>query len=216
MWVGLCEISAGDVKAGSICWNPMAFDARISHVFANPAVGTPPFVSGFWLRNSAGTYDPTIFQGLVDAMAANWADSLNPVIWSGLHGGTLVADVSSDTETAQFVSAIDSSDTSGQSTAIGIAIRAIFQAPRPPKGRANGMYIPLPTASAANVEGVISGTALDAVTTWGDATLALLDLHDWVWVAHHQIGGPSAPVTRTSVTGASAAGTASYLRRRYR
>lgn len=189
---------------------------KFDHEFAGAVVGTPPFIFTIWCYSPSGSTDEGEISDVKDIVRAAYNDNIAPILWDGLHAGVLKITLDDGSEVVEFASTLDNGGSGAQSYAPQVAIRAKFLALRPPKGRLNSCYFPLPNADNVNQEGTVDSTAQSAVETWGTDLLAVAGVGDWAWSSRHQVGGPTAAITWRSNLGAAAAPTASYLRGRYR
>jgi hypothetical protein len=192
-----------------------ASTAIVAYTWIHAEAGTPPFQCAFNLTST----DDVPTDNAAD-MVENFADAFNsnllPIFWSGLQTGSCVVTVESSLGETSADAGLDIPTGSEETPMPGTSYRVILEAPRPPKGRANAMYFPLPDGGHVNVEGVVDDAAKTAIAAWGEAVLTYVATTDWEWDAIHQIGGPTAEKFYVPVSGVHSAPTASFLRRRYR
>jgi hypothetical protein len=192
-----------------------AVEVFADHVWLTPDVGTPPFVTGIYLRSTDDSPSTTP-SDLAAAIAGAWSTDLKSRIWDGIGPGTLQLTIRGDAGETVYSTALDDATGGTQTTATGWALRCIFEAPRLFRQRNNCCYFPLPDGSNVNQEGVVNTGTKDDVSSWGTDLISNLSDTDFRWYSRHQLGGPTGDVTYAEITGAHSAATASFLRRRYR
>lgn len=179
-------------------------------------MGTPPFVCGLWFLAPADA-DSESIEGLCSIVRDAYNDHLAYVTSSQLDDGTVRGQYADDTSAYDVsVGTLSPNNVNGPRNG-GWAARIILQGSRPPGGRANSMYAPMPAENLYNEAGTFTGgspTYATTVGTWAEQLLDDVEPTVFQWRNRHFLGTEDA--SSSSVTGASLAPTASFLRLRYR
>lgn len=189
--------------------------ARVTFVWEDPAIGTPPFTTGLWLQRSSTPSPADNFQALAIIRGA-WDDNLVPACNSGLGAGRLDLVWQEPTEVLTASSEIDNAGGGGQTRGAGYSFRARLLASRPAGARDNCQYFPMPDTTYYGVSGATAGGIGDIFSAYGSDIIGGLDDTDWTWVARHYIDSDGHDESVAPVTGVDLANTVSFLRKRYR
>jgi hypothetical protein len=186
---------------------------RISHVWNNPATGTPPYVTGMWALAPDEADEESVL-GLLNNIKAVYNDAFDALQNDALGPGELVGNYADETTAYDVtVTGLDPAGGGGYGNP-GWSLRAVLQGARPPRGRANQMYWPYVDTTYYNAAGTVAGGASTLLTNWADDILDVFEPSVFQWRNRHFVGTPEA--SSSMVTGVSVAPTMSFLQRRYR
>jgi hypothetical protein len=193
----------------------MSIIATVEHVFTSSLAGTPPFNFGFHISLAEDT-DGALLTSFADAVATAYQGTIRQNLTDALNTGNVIVTTPDPSGERVFTAAIGTGTGAGSTTPPGCSFRWVFDAPRPPKARANAMYLPLASPGLYDADGSVHSSVNDNAVAWGGAILDACGDLGGAWVAIHQVGGKSAPIVTKLVTGAHSAPTVSFLRKRYR
>ncbi len=197
-----------------ICNNAlMAGWLRISHVWNNPAKGTPPFVTGMWALAPADADEESVV-GLLSNIRDVYNDAFDAFQNAALGAGVMVGNYSDETSAFDVTQGTITPAGGGSYGNPGWALRAVLQGSRPPGGRANSMYWPFVDTTYYATDGTVAGGASTLLNNWADDILDVFEPSPFQWRNRHFMGTPEA--SSSMVTGISASSTMSFMQRRYR
>ena len=146
---------------------------RISHVWNNPATGTPPYVTGMWALAPDEADEESVL-GLLNNIKAVYNDAFDALQNDALGPGELVGNYADETTAYDVtVTGLDPAGGGGYGNP-GWSLRAVLQGARPPRGRANQMYWPYVDTTYYTAAGTVAGGASTLLNNWADDILDVL------------------------------------------
>lgn len=191
----------------------MAGWLRISHVWSNPAEGTPPFVTGMWALAPADADEESVV-GLLSEIRDVYNDAFDAFQHASLGAGVMVGNYQDETTAFDVTQGTITPAGGGGAGNPGWSLRSVLQGARPPGGRANSMYWPYVDTTYYATDGTVAGGAQSLLAAWHSDIQDVFTPSVFQWRVRHFVGTPEA--SSSPVTGVSAAPTMSFLQRRYR
>lgn len=186
---------------------------RISHVWSNPAKGTPPFVTGMWALAPAGAEEESVV-GLLSEIRDVYNDAFDAFQNAALGAGVMVGNYVDEESAFDVTQGTITPAGGGSYGNPGWSLRSVLQGSRPPGGRANSMYWPFVDTTYYSTDGTVGGGAQTLLSAWCSDILDVFEPSVFQWRNRHFMGTPEA--SSSMVTGISASPTMSFMQRRYR
>jgi hypothetical protein len=188
---------------------------RVSYNFPTPTAGTGPFVTAHWFESDDDPTIPDLFE-LASLCRTHFNDDLDAAINAAAGSGYVLA--TCDTGTVVLESNVSGLTPAGggQYRNPGFAFRVVMESARPPGGRANAMYWPMPDTTYYGNTGATAGGIETIFYDWANGLNADLGDTVFTWVSRHYVDNDDHAMVTFPVVTVSTANTVSFLRLRYR